>query len=67
MAALWDDSWRPESDAAFVALKTEMDTIAAMIEAVSFKNPDASQDCFSTDQENERMDNPINTTDFWQG
>jgi len=67
MAALWDDSWRLEIDASLAALKTEMDTIAAMIEAVSFKKRDASQDCFSTNQENERADNFINITDFWQG
>lgn len=67
LANLWDDASRTESDQSFVALKTELDNIAAMIEAVSFKKNDASQDCLSTGEEVERMDTQINTTDFWQG
>ena len=67
LANLWDDTSRTESDESFVALKIELDNIAAMIEAVSFKKNDVSQDCVSDGEETEWMENKINTTDFWQG
>jgi hypothetical protein len=66
-ANLWDEAAHADSDESFISLKAELDTIAAMIEAVRFKKRDFPEERFINADDAELRDSQIITADFWKG
>lgn len=66
-ADLWDDTYLVESEESYIALKTEMDNIAAMIEAVRFKKSEFPRERLINGDHAEQRDSQMITTDFWKG
>lgn len=66
-ANLWDEAAHADSDESFITLKAELDSIAAMIEAVRIKKRDYPEERFINADEVEQKDSQILATDFWKG